>query len=718
MTSVNGHQDVTGLDDTPVLEPTVTFRPGERQAEAKDTSYEVQLDDVDLEDLPKGPAEPDGKPVRLPKAGKKRQPIIPAHLNTLEKQLKRAREIWSDVCYHVAFQGIRLVLRYPWEWSWWALRGLGRFVNEQHRWWWVRDAGLLLDKAVLELDGREYRNQHNHVRKIRGWRGTAIGTEAVGLLVAAVLTAMFASGLVQAILCVAAWAGLALLGKPKNRTIFTPAMLAPRIRSISGDIIIRAYKAAGLCDPDKPGLELSFPRPMRRDEMDKGTIVVVSAPLGTTYEQVVKARAKIASGLDVKLSQVYISEDDESERTHNLYIADRDPLAEPAGRTPLLDMKPRCIWDEMPFGLDQFGRVVQFCLMWTSVLIGAQPRKGKTWSARLLALWAALDPYVKLLLVDGKMSTDWTMFKRIAHRFVSGNRPSRDGDPVLRLLDVLDEVIKHIDDVNEFLATLDITECPEGKITKALSRKYEVCRVWFMLMEEWQVYFETDDQDVNKLIAAKLSDIKARGPSAGVILVSSTQKPAGVGAGDVNRLANRFRDNHDVRFGLRCASRVVSEAVLGGDAYSEGYDCSRLPLGKRYRGVGILYALFDESPTVRTYLADGEDATAIVDAAWAHRERLGLLTGDAAFEDFGVAPRDVLADVLTVFGDDERLSWDELAERLAERLPDRWHEVDGAAISAQLRNRFRIKPCQVKRAGKNRSGCRRMDVAQRVGAAA
>ena len=46
----------------------------------------------------------------------------------------------------------------------------------------------------------------------------------------------------------------------------------------------------------------------------------------------------------------------------------------PAGRTPLLDCKQRSVWRKLPFGLDQFGRRVQFCLMWISLLIGAQPR--------------------------------------------------------------------------------------------------------------------------------------------------------------------------------------------------------------------------------------------------------------------------------------------------------------------------------------------------------
>ena len=147
-------------------------------------------------------------------------------------------------------------------------------------------------------------------------------------------------------------------------------------------------------------------------------------------------------------------------------------------------------------------------------------------------------------------------------------------------------------------------------------------------------------------------------------------------------------------------------AVLGTESYQDGYDASKLPLGKRYKGVGILYALFDESPTVRTYLADGDDATVIVDAGWAFRERAGLLTGDAAFEDFGVAPRDVLADVLSVFGDDDRLQWAELAERLAGRYPQRWDGVTGDVISAELRGpKYRIKPCQVKRGNANKWGC-------------
>ena len=99
-------------------------------------------------------------------------------------------------------------------------------------------------------------------------------------------------------------------------------------------------------------------------------------------------------------------------------------------------------------------------------------------------------------------------------------------------------------------------------------------------------------------------------PAAGVIIESLSQKPSGVGSGqDMTRLFNRFRDNHIARFALRCATRDVSMAVMGNESYGEGYDASGLPLGDDRKGIGILYGLEDDAPTVRTYLADSASAT-------------------------------------------------------------------------------------------------------------
>ena len=399
-------------------------------------------------------------------------------------------------------------------------------------------------------------------------------------------------------------------------------------------------------------------------------------------------REKIASGLDVHVNQVFLTPDKTSSRRHTLFVADRDPLAVPVGRTDMLDCKPRSIWRPVRFGKDERGNLVELTLMWVSLLVGAQPRKGKTFAARLVALHAALDPFVKLIVVDGKNSPDWAKFRLVAHRIVFGTHPNpNDDDPVGNLVAVLDEVLEHINRVNQTLAALPVSVCPEGKLTEELARdpRYPDLRVMVLVMEEFQVYFETEDQAVNKDIAAKLSRIQAVGPSAGVVILSSSQKPSGVGAGDVGRLFNRYRDNHAVRFALKCGNRLVSEAVLGGDAYAEGFDASSLPVGDEYRGVGYLYGQTDATPTVRTFLADHTDAEKILAAARAHRERVGTLTGQAAGEEIAREVRDVLADAAAVFGTSRSLPWQILAGRMLESAPEHYGDLTADAISAQLR---------------------------------
>jgi hypothetical protein len=464
-----------------------------------------------------------------------------------------------------------------------------------------------------------------------------------------------------------------------------PAVVSPMYRVVNSDVVLRAYYAAGLGRADKPDQRITFGSPMARD--GQGSRVVVILPYGRTTSEAMKVKPSIASGADVTEQQVFLTRDNRSERQHTLWIADRDPLADPAGRTPLLDCKPRDIWQPAPFGLDERGRKVTILLLWISILVGAQPRKGKTFSARLLALFAALDPYVMVTIVDGKNSPDWKAFGLIAHAMISGTHPTRNGDPIEALLIALREIKKHIQDVNEFLGKLPPAEVPEGKVTRELSRKYPQLRVWLLVMEEFQVYYETDDQSINKEIAGLLSFIQAVGPSAGVIILSSSQKPSGVGAGDVARLFNRYRDNHSVRFALKCGNRIVSEAVLGGDAYAEGFDASTLPNGLEYRGVGYLYGLTDDTPTVRTYLADHEDALKILTAARQHRAAANTLTGAATDEDAVRQSRDVLRDTLGVFYAGEAwISWGQLADRLSDTLPEAYCDLTKDAISAQVRS--------------------------------
>ncbi len=590
----------------------------------------------------------------------------------------------------------------------WSVAGIFRLAGRQVAWWHLTEQSELRSLAVVTGDSREWRSLHKTGQETRKVRGLILLAELAAVTAACAALAVLAPWPAQALTAAAVVPWLARYGHGAGRRITGTAVVEPRFRKLSADVCLRAYYAAKLGDPEKDGQQIRFATPMCRDM--EGSRVTIDLPHGRGFRDALNARAQIASGLDVKIQQVYLTEDPTSERRHVLWVADRDPLALPAGRAPLLDCRPRSIWQPAQFGLDERGRKVTLMMMWVSILVGAQPRKGKTFSARLLALHAAADPHVKLTVADGKNSPDWRAFRLVAHRLILGTQATRDGDPVQLLIAALREIKEHIESVNVFLSTLPASECPEGKLTEALSRKYARLRVWLLVMEEFQVYFELEDQKVNQEIAGLLSFIMAVGPSAGVIILSSSQKPSGVGAGDVQRLFNRYRDNHVVRFALKCGSRVASEAILGGDAYSEGFDASALPVGPAYRGVGYLYGAADETPVVRCYLADAQDAEKILLAARAHRERAGLLTGMAVGEEVPETPdADVLADVLAVLNAAPALHWEPLAQLLRSRFPERHADATAESVSAMCRAAG-VPSVDVRYLGRVRKGCRRSDV--------
>jgi DNA segregation ATPase FtsK/SpoIIIE, S-DNA-T family len=667
-----------------------------------DTSFEHPLDET----APKPEPVHDGDGFDMPKLGGERRPIIPEHLQTLEGIRGTTGKYLDAARFHTLFHLVRSLSYLFWGIVW-AFVGLARIARAQLAWWWVTEQSFLRSKTVVEGNSPEWRALHGISRKTRSWRGAVLGAELFAILLVFTLIAAFAPWWSWLIVAAVTMPPLARKGRPAHRPIVSSAVTAPLVRKISTDVILRAYERAGLCsaDPKKPADHLGFGSTMSRDPLDKGSQVVVMLPYGGTFASVVDAKTKIASGLDVLESQVYFTKDKKSERRHTLRVLDTDPFAEPAGRSPLLDCKQRSVWRKFPFGLDQFGRKVAFCLMWISLLLGAQPRRGKTFAGRLIALFCALDPFVDITLIDGKSSKDWQPLRMVAHRFIQGDQPTRDGDPVERALDALYEIDRHIAHVNAELEKLPVSECPQGKLTEELSRRPGL-HVQLLIMEEFQVYFELADQKRNKEFAAVLSRIGAMGPSAGVIPLSLSQKPSGVGAGDVQRLFNRYRDNHTIRFGLRCGNRDVSNAVLGNEAYGEGHNAAALPLGDEFKGIGILYGLTDDAPTVRTFLADGEDAEVICLAARKLREKNRTLSGDALGVQVDEPESDVVSDLLAVIGGDPGLWWEAAAERLAAEFPMRHADAGAESVSAACRGRG-VPSVDVKIGGRVLKGCRK-----------
>src|SRR5215475_6389361 len=666
------------------------------------TAYEVELDQ---------PPQPATAPVVVDSpavtgavvdvAEGRRVPIIPPALHpaNLPGTLRRAAGRWAHIA---AFHTVRS----PWyavRLVGYALRGLMRVVGNQIAWWWVRNHFTLMQSAADAGERMEWARLHREIKSTRLWRGLVLTVEIAALALGVLYVR---AGRVPPLVLTATGAVvlvvLARYGRPACRTLIGTAVVAPRFRKLNSDIVLRAYYAAGLGHPDRPGQQVSFGSQMARD--GGGSHVLVDLPYGKGLDDAIAARAKIASGLDVTLSQVFITRDPTSHRRHRLWVADRDPLAIPAGRTPLLRLRPTDIWTPAPFGLDERGTPVHLSLMWNSILVGAQPRQGKTFSARLLALYAALDPYVRLSVFDGKGSPDWRRFALVADRYAFGLAMTRDGDPIEAFVAALREIKADVQDRYQRLSELPATVCPEGKLTRQIARDpgYGM-PVRMVVIDEFQEYFDTPDPEVNKEIAQLLVFLVKVAPAAGVIVLGATQKPSGIGSGQVAQLFNAYRDNHQVRFSLRTGSWQVSDLVLGAGAYSEGHDSSTLL--PQYKGVGILRGATDATPTVRTYLADQEDAEKILIAARTLREQAGTLTGQAAGQPMIRASRDVLTDVHTIMTGETGLHWQTIAERLATRVPEHYAEVTAETISAQLRA-LGVPSVGVKRDGINLKGAR------------
>jgi len=585
-----------------------------------------------------------------------------------------------------------------------GVRGVFKLAGRQVRWWWVTEQHELRSLAAAAGDAREWRSLHKVARDTRKVRGWLLLAQVVAAGVVLALTWKYLHWMGVATVTVVALPWLAHYGRPADKRIISPAVVAPRFRLINADVVLRAYYAAGLGHPEKPDQQVTFASTMQRD--GDGSRVVVDLPYGRGLKDAVAAKDDIASGLDVTESQVFLHRDPTSARRHTLWVADRDPLAVPVGRTPLLACKQTDIWKPAPMGLDERGLLVKVLLMWVSVLVSALPRSGKTFAARLLALYAALDPYVKLDVFDFKGSPDWRKFALVADSFAFKLTPSRAGLPLQIFGDTLESLKADVQDRYHRLSELPPDICPEGKLTREIARDPRFrMPVRVLVMDEFQEVYDLPE-GASKEVASLLTYLIKVAPGAGVIIIGSTQRPSGVGSGGIGTQFTSFRDNFAVRFGLRTSSWQVSELCLGAGAYSEGLDTSTLL--PAYKGVGILRGASDASPTVRTHLADGQDAERILVAARAIRERAGTLSGMALGETPPEQPS-VLADVLAVMGSAPAMHWETLAQLLAQRFGDRHADCTAESVSAQCRAAG-VPSVDVKQQGRSKMGCRREHV--------
>jgi DNA segregation ATPase FtsK/SpoIIIE, S-DNA-T family len=276
-------------------------------------------------------------------------------------------------------------------------------------------------------------------------------------------------------------------------------------------------------------------------------------------------------------------------------------------------------------------------LVWTSLLVGAIPRQGKTFATRLAAAGLILDPHTRLYVFDGKGGKDWDAAEQIAYRYVCGDEPEQ----AEAVRDHLVELVAQVQSRFARMATLDDEICPESKITPAISRDPSLgMPVTAVIIDEVQVFLENPTRQqvggkkttLGVYIADLLAYLVRKGPAAGIVVILATQRP------DSNTIPSRLRAVLGSRFALRVMDWRDSNIVLGEQMNTRGYDASTLL--PSHKGVGILRPDGDMDTgadvlamTVRTYYMPNQQWREICARGRALREAAGTLAGHAAGDD-------------------------------------------------------------------------------------
>jgi S-DNA-T family DNA segregation ATPase FtsK/SpoIIIE len=549
-----------------------------------------------------------------------RSPRVPVWL----KDRGQARQAAKD--------GVAAVVRSPWRYLRATVRGLVTAVRWWRRWVTVRDYREAAESSEKLAD------KFTEIRALTlfRWKVTGALTVAVVVTVALVELLYGARGLWSAAGLVSL--ALAVLGRRRDGSPGRKAVLAgPRTLTWTMDpqVLVDAFRDAKLIGKDET-LRLV----KRAERVGDGWAITVDLPATRKAADVIKNREALASALAVDEVQLIV-ERVRGNGGHagrvSMWVADADPYASPPLRTPLLAVQRWDAWRPVPFGRDARDRKIDLPLVWTSLLVGAIPRQGKTFAARLAAAGLILDPHTRLYVADFKAGKDWDAAAKVAHRFMSGDESER----VLALVGWLVELVGEVQGRYRRMRDLDDTICPESKITPAMSRDTALnMPITAVFLDEVQVPLEDRtpvEVEGKKLTAGEyvgelLTWLAKKGPAAGIVLVLATQRP------DSKTIPSGLRAVLGSRFALRVMDWRDSNIVLGEQMNTRGYDSSRLLAS--HKGVGILRPDGETQAgadvlalTVRTYYMPNEDWHELCRRGRTLREAAGTLTGHAAGHD-------------------------------------------------------------------------------------
>jgi DNA segregation ATPase FtsK/SpoIIIE-like protein len=326
--------------------------------------------------------------------------------------------------------------------------------------------------------------------------------------------------------------------------------------------------------------------------------MTVKIPAGSSVSELIQAAEKVAAFLRAR--EVRIVRDRADAGRAAVTLVRRDPLAGgPPIPWPNLHAARLALREPIPIAVDEAGRLVSVLLLWRNMLIGGEPGAGKSVLLSILVAVAALDPTVRLTLLDGKL-VELAVWRRCAHRFV--------GVDVAGAIEVLKELRAEMDERYRWMLERNLRKLEP---TAEMPLHVVAC--------DELAHYTTADSKLSKEFSALMRDLVSRGRAAGIVVIAATQKPSH----DV--VPTSLRDLFGFRLALRCSTRDASDTILGSGWATQGFSAATIDASDR----GVGYLLHEGGQPVRIracYLSD-DDLKAL--AARAEALRAGHGSPDA-----------------------------------------------------------------------------------------
>jgi len=336
------------------------------------------------------------------------------------------------------------------------------------------------------------------------------------------------------------------------------------VRRLLGRVLFRARVRRqwhrGVRTAKISAFEVRVPALVGIERLPAGERLSLRVPLGSCVADLEAAAEVIAAALGVR--EVRVQRDPANASRAEVVVVRRDPLGGAASLVwPAAEADRLSLWEPIPIGVGENGQAVTLSLPERNVLLGGEPGAGKSVALSLPVATAALDPTVKLWLLDGKL-VELAAWAGCAEHSVGVN--------VAEAIDVLRQLRTEME--------LRYAELLAGRRRKVSPDDGMGLHV--VVCDELAHYLTNADRRERDEFSSVLRDLVSRGRAAGVIVLAATQKPSA----DV--VPTSLRDLFGFRWAMRCSTPQASDTILGSGWASAGYSAAEIDAASR--GVGYL----------------------------------------------------------------------------------------------------------------------------------